>query len=537
VKILSWAFILIIPVSATATDMRGNLNISYQATESGAENAVTSTFSQVLNAYIYDRFFYKNDLMLGAYIFKSKVSTRDRGDLRVRYSASLTGYRYNFYSSFSPYTIYRPFGSPEKVRVFQSSLSLSPMLLPAVNSSYSSTSQYTADTPQSKKGLNYSWNIGTSFSKAFGTFRGVYQRQHGRVDRPIPQRQTLQTVNFGYDVSRRLPQEISGAASYSFTGSRLDMPPGQEDDTRTHNGALQGSKGFGRWVSLSASSSGRLSEYERGDHINRINDIYARGAANVALRDNLSLALMRGYSSSENRNDTTTTVVNDYMSLSAQYSFGATPNGQGRLVLSRGIYFESAVGRNYVSNAAAVLDFEIYRETEATLNLGLSHNSRTVSNQGSYQMLRTFNIITRPLRSMNINFGYQSTQSSNKMDFIKTDSDNLSLNMVHTLKWYFNYSATYTRSSYRTAARNVASSLTLVVNYRLSRNMTLLSSYSRRELGQAGDLQDGAADEAISGRLTWALSRRSNLTMNYAVSDPNGREQSQSYGGYFAINF
>lgn len=523
------------PVVSQATYMRGNLNLSYQASEAGGP--AVSTFSQILNLYLSDRLFYSNDLTLGAYVFHSQISSRDRGDFRIRYSTGLTGHKYNFYSSYSPYTIHRPTGPADKVRVFQASLAIKPRYLPDINTSYNSVKRFTADDPPSESGVNYSWNLGTHFTQSFGTVSAVYQRQHGRVDRPARLEQTLQTVNFGYDIARRMPLKINGSASYSYTGSRLDVPPNESDYTNAHNGASQIARPFGQWLSLSASSSARFSEYERLSQIHRIEDLSATGAANAKLRHNISLVLVRGYSSNENRNETTSRVINDYVSLAGVYTFGELTGAGGRVSVSRGLYFESAQGRTYVTSVAGIFDVTLYRETNASVNISLAHNDRVLGGRGKYQMTRSFDINSRPLRLLTISAAYQSSLASNRINFVDNTSDNLSLNVTHTLKWYFNYSVTYTRSTFLARARIVVSSLSLAMNYRLSQSLSLLASYTRRDLGRAGNAALEDIDRAASGRLTWLLSRRVNLTLNYAVSSINSPNQSQNYGGYLAVGF
>ena len=192
---------------ACASDLRGNLNLSYQGADASSGVSTSSTFSQVANFYTNDRLFYGNDMTLGAFILHSKVSGRARDEFRVRYSFNLFGRGFNLYTSYSPYTLYRPSGSGQKFRVFQSSLTVRPAKMPEILASYASTRQFTTDRSQS--GLNQSWNIGTQFARAFGAFRGVYQRQQTRSDQALQsQKQATETVSLGYNISKSLPAKI-----------------------------------------------------------------------------------------------------------------------------------------------------------------------------------------------------------------------------------------------------------------------------------------------------------------------------------------
>jgi len=534
---LEMALFLIIPTLAGATSMRGNLNLSYQASRNGTNNSDQSSFHQIMNLYLYDRVFYSNDLTMGAYIFHSKLSNRDRGDFRIRYSAGMIGYRYNLYTSYMPYTTYPTYGASEKTRVFVASLNITPRFLPAVNSSYNSTRQYTSDTPRAKSGANYSWNVGTQIAKSFGSFRAVYQKQQGKVYAPISQNQTQQTINLGYDIAGEMPLKVISSVSYAFTGTKLDRSQDVADYTRTHNGAAQFSRGFGERFSVSAASSGRFSDYERDSRLNRLRDWLVTGAANLKIRSNLSVMLLRNYNSSENESDTTSSIVNDYVSLSGQYTFGEGAGNGGRLSISRGLYLESALGRAHVTNAAALFDLALYRDTDASINLTLSHNDKTLSSQGKYSMIRTIDIASRPTERTTLNITYNSSLASNNIDFADYSSDNLSINFNHALKWYFSYSATFTRSSSHSGKREIVTSSALAVNYRISNALSAVSTYTRRDLGQSNAALSENIDQSVSSQLTWTMARKANLRVNHAVLGLGSEEQSHSYGGNLAINF
>jgi len=534
---IAFLITLVIPLVSLASTYRGNLNLSYHAVESGSQAPPISNFGQVLNFYLDGRVFYSNDLTLSALVFHNKVSNRERGDFRVRYAMNLTGYRYNSYLSYSPYTLYRPLGPSEKIRVLQGSLTCNPKLLPDISASYTSTRQFTSDQPHPRSGLSYSWNIGTLFSKSFGTFRGIYQKQRGRIDAPIPQKQTTQTLNLGYDVARELPLKISGSASYSFTGTRVIVPGDQDNDTRTHLGALQASKPFGRALSLSISSSGRRSQFERGAGRSRIQDFSANASAALRIRENLSLVFLRGYNSNETGDNASIKIVNDYLNIGGGFTFPLAGDGEGRLSLSRALYFQSALGRTTVDNAGLLLDVELYRQTGATVNLGLAHNDRTYVGVGRYQMTRTIGVSSRPRRNITVNISYQSSLASNRVNFVDANSDNFSANLTHTPRAYFNYSVTYTLSTFKTTARNVYSTLTVAANYRLARSLSALTSYTRRDLAAGLGVGEGEVDESISNRLSWLVARRMSITLNYTVANLNSSLQGQSYGGYLDMTF
>jgi hypothetical protein len=528
--------ILLLPVIAIASDFRGNLNVNYQGRESGPGTA-TSTFGQILNIYSNDRVFYSNDITLGAYIFHSKASDRDRADFRVRYTMNLVGYRYTLYSSYSPYTLYRPNGLAEKVRVFQISTNIKPKLLSDISSSYSSTRQFTTDHPRTRSGSNKIWNLGTQFSKSFGTFRGIYQRQSSKVDIPIPQEQTLQSINLGYDISHSGPVKIGWSASYNYTGTRNEVSQNLNDDSRTHLGSLQAGRNIGRWLSVSAAGSGRFSNYERGDNNTKIRDLLGNASASLKPRDNIALVFLRGYSATKSEEDTTIEIVNDYVNLGASLDFDTWHGGNGRLSASRAIYYESVLGHNNVDNATLIFAFQLYRATDVTLNLGASRNEKSPTGLGRYQMTRNVDLVSRPARQMTLNLNYQSSEASNTVNFKDRNTDNLSAGLSHTLKSYFNYTATYTYSTFHSENSSSLSVFSLAVNYKLSRTLSLLSTFSRRDLGNSEFVSAEPIDKTVTTRLSWIMTRRSNLTLNYSVAGINSLSQSQSYGGYFSTNF
>jgi hypothetical protein len=535
-----FVLIIIILVSSKgyASDLRGNLNISYQGSDGGSANPVSSTFSQVANLYITDRLFYSNDLTLGAFIFHTKSSGGARGDLRVRYSANLLGYKYSLYSSYSPYTLYRPGGIAQKMRVFQGSLTYRPRLLPDIMGSYASTRQYTTDKPRTQDGLNYTWNVGTQFFKSFGSFSGVYQRQQTKNDQPLIQtRQIAQSVNLGYDISKQYPANINWSAGYNYIGTTTENPGIEKDKSRTHIGSFQAGRNIGKWFSLSAATSGRIFDYEHLSQTTRIEDLLANGSASMRLRENVSLILLRGYNISQNKDDTTTKIVNDFVNLGSVWNFSVGHGAETRLALSRSLYYASIQGRNIVDNGTLIFDMNLYRRTSATLNLGVSRNQKTLSGFGRYQMTRNLDIISRPLRSMSLNMNYQSSETSNSINFKNSNSDNFSINLTQVLKYYFNYALTYARSAFRTQGPNTVSTISVALNYRLSNTLSLLGTYSRRDLGKSATTSGGRIDRTAGGRISWMTTSRSNLTLNYSISNINTTRQTQGFGGYYAMSF
>ncbi len=533
-----FVIIMLASLKASASDLRGNLNLSYQGTDGGAENPASSVFSQVANLYITDRIFYGNDLTLGAFIFHTKTSGAARGDLRVRYSANLLGNRYSLYSSYSPYTLYRPGGGALKVRVFQGSLTYRPKLLPDIMGSYASTRQYTTDKPRSQDGLNYSWNLGTQFSKSFGSFSGVYQRQQTKNDQALVQtKQITRTINLGYDISKQYPANVNWSAGYNYIGTTTENPGIQKDNSRTHIGSFQVGRNFGKWFSMSGATSGRIFDLEHLSRTTRIEDFLANGSASMKLRENITFVLLRGYNISQNKEDSTTKIINDYINLGGVWGFSVGRGADTRLALSRSYYYASIQGRNIVDNGTLIFDMNLYRRTTATVNLGVARNQKILSGFGRYQMTRNVDIISRPLRSISLNMNYQSSETSNSINFKNSNSDNFSVNLTHILKYYFNYALTYTRSAFHSQGMNNFSTLSVAFNYRLSNTLSLLGTYSRRDLGELSTALESGIDQTVGGRISWITSPRSNLTLNYSVSNINTTRQTQGFGGYFVTSF
>jgi hypothetical protein len=522
--------------SVKASDLRGNLNLSYQGSDGGLLGPASSTFSQVANIYTSDRLFYANDLTLGAFIFHSKTNTSSRGDLRVRYSLNLLGNGFSVYSAYSPYTLYRQMGAAQKFRVFQGSLTMQPRLLSSIMASYASTRQFTTDNSQS--GSSNQWNIGTQFAKTFGSFRGVYQRQQVKSDKPTPATsQTTQSVNLGYDISKEFPAKINWAANYNFIGTNSEIPGKLSDKNRTNAGSFQAARSIGRWLSLSTSTSGRILDFTHDSNLTRIEDFLANGSASIRLREDLSLVLLRGYSISQSKNDTTSKTVNDFINIGGLWTFPLGAETDSRLAFSRGIYYASILGRNSVDNATWIIDTELYRRTSATINLGVSRSEKIASGFGRYQMTRSVDIVSRPVNSMSVNINYQSSQVSNNINFVNRISDNLSMNITQILKYNFNYTLTYAVSSFQAPTKTTVSTISLAASYRLSRAISILGTYSRRDLGTSGENLVGGIDQAVTGRLSWLLTARSNLTLNYSVSNINTSRETQGLGGYFATSF
>jgi hypothetical protein len=207
------------------------------------------------------------------------------------------------------------------------------------------------------------------------------------------------------------------------------------------------------------------------------------------------------------------------------------------LAFSRGIYYESILGRNTVDNATWIVDTELYRHTSATIDLGVARSQKIASGYGRYQMTRNLDIVSRPLNTMSVNFNYQSSQVSNKVNFVNRINDNLSLNATQVLKYYFNYTVTYALSTYRTPSKTTVSTFSLTGNYRLSSALSLLGTYGRRDFGaSAGALSEGI-DQSVAWRVSWMISARSNLTLNYSISNLNTSRQTRGFGGYYAASF
>lgn len=531
-------FIAMLLAATAQSHIRGNLNLNYQGRDSGAGEPQTYSFGQILNIYTSDRLFYSNEMTLGAFVFRNKLSTRQRSDFRIRYSFNLNGYRYSLYSSYSPYTVYLFGDVPEKIRVFQGSLTYTPKLLPDVTASYASNRQYTTDQPRSRSGFSYTWNVGSQLSKSFGNFRAVYQRQQLRSDRPITIKQIQKNINLGYDIGKRLPGRIAWSTSYNFTDNRAVAPGRSSENSRTHNGAMQFSRVFGRWFSASAGSSGRTTDFNRASSHTRVDDLFSSATANLNLRRNLSLVLTRGYSLNRVDNDTTSRTENDYMNLGAAYVLGLAHGADARFAVSKSIFYKSSLGRNETDNASMILDMELYHQTNLTANLGFSRNNKTYSEYGRYQMNRSIYVVTRPYSRLQLDINYQSSLVSRNINFINSNNTNLSVNANQTLKPNFNYTITYTRNRFKAGnVNNVVWSVAAAINYRISETLSMLTAYSRRDLGKILGIEEVRIDESISERVSWALTRRSNLTANYTVSNLNTARQSQSYGGYFVLSF
>ena len=143
----------------------------------------------------------------------------------------------------------------------------------------------------------------------------------------------------------------------------------------------------------------------------------------------------------------------------------------------------------------------------------------------------------RPMKLMTLNVTYNSALASNNINFVDFTSDNISVNLNHTLKWYFNYSCTYARSSFRASKLGAVNSLALSANYRISNSLALLSTYLRRNSGRAGSTVSDNIDESISNQIMWQMSRRASLRLNHQVSGLGSDSQSYSYGGNLAVNF
>jgi hypothetical protein len=529
-------FSIVIISSAKASDLRGNINLSYQGTDGGSGGPYRSSFSQVANFYTSDRIFYSNDLTLGAFIFHSKAN-QSKADFRIRYSLNMLGNGYSVYSSYSPYTLYRG-STAQKFRVFQSSLSLKPAILPAVTTSYAFTKQYTTDHPRSQSGSSYQWNTGTQLAKSFGAFRGVYQQQQVKSEGShISQEQVTKSVNLGYDIAKEFPAKISWSGDYNFIDTRSEVPGKLKDDSRTHLASFQAARNIGKWLSVSTSTSGRILDFHHDSKLTRIEDIVANGLASMRLREDLSFVILRGYSLSQSKNDTTTKTINSFVNFGALWNFPVSSAASSRLAFSRSVYYKSVLGNNTVDNGSLIIDSELYRRTSATLNLGAARSRKTASGYGRYQMMRSLDIVSRPVNTMSVNINYQSSQVSNKINFKNRISDNFSVNATHVLKYYFNYTITYTLSTYLAPSKTTVSTISLAANYRLSSALSLLGTYSRRDLGASGAELGGGIDQSATGRVSWMMSARSNLTLNYSISNINTSRQSQGFGGFYATSF
>ncbi|PJA27261.1 MAG: hypothetical protein CO189_07635 [candidate division Zixibacteria bacterium CG_4_9_14_3_um_filter_46_8] len=525
-----------LPPTAAAS-LRGNLNFNYRGTESDATGAVTSNVGQTLNLYVQDRIFYSNDLTFGFYVFHQKASDRKRPEFRTRYTLNMAGYRYSLYSAYSPYTIFSENEAAQRVRIFQASLSYIPKLLPELLVSLVLSRQYTVDKPRTKDGSNYLWNASTRVSKSFGNFRGVFQEQRSRTEEPYLLKQDLQTINMGYDIGKQFPARISWSASYDFTASRNKMFEVTLDKNLTHTGAARVSRGFGQWLVLSAASSGRFSEFNRPGHTSRIEDLFASSSANVKLKENLNFSVMRGYSSNEVVNDNSARTLNDYVNISSSFSFQIISQSDALLTVSRTMFLKSTLERSRADNASVIIDTDIYRETSVTANFGVSRNDRVAIGHGRYQMTRNLSIVSRPTPKMSLNFSYQSSLSSDDISITGSDIDVLSINLAQTLKPYFNYSATYMRTIFQSGSQDPISSGSLAANYRLARNLSLLVSYAWRGLLRTEGNTFSEIDQSLTGRISWIVNSRSNINVNYSISNMNTHRESQGIGADFVTSF
>ncbi len=497
----------------------------------------TTTSGQILNLYITDRIFYSNDMTLGAYIFRSKASLRSHVDFRVRYTLNMSGYRYIFYSSYTPYKIYGNIEGPLSFRVFQAALNLQPRFLPAISSSYSSTRQFSSDHPRKTNSFSNTWNIGTMTSQIFGNFRANYQRQTSRADVNKTARDLLQIVNLSYDISKQWPAKISWATSYSYTGSRNDQVTNLRNTNNTHNAAVQAGRVFGKWLVLSAATSGRQADFSRDSQKSTIQDFFASASSVVNVKENISVVFLRGYSISKTKNDTTTSLSNDYINLSGNYRFLMKGDKQGNISLSRTVYLQSALGRSTVDNGNLVFDLGVYRETNATLNFGISRNSRVALGSGRFQISRSLTLTSQPTPKMSVNFNYQSSYVADKISLIKGNNDNMTLSLTHAPKTYFNYTFTYDLTIMRVNVRNTISSISVALNFQLSSRMSFLTTYTHRDNGHTGATLGRQIDQSATARLSWNIGRRSTITVNYAISNFNTDRQSDEIGGYYSLSF
>ena len=535
-KFISAFILILLPVSSSAY-FRGNLNLNYQERESEISGTRISSFGQVLNINAYDKFLYGNDFSLGAYLFRTKNSNQNYAEFRVRYSMNLSGPRYALYSSLSPYKI-RAAGQPQiNVRQFQISATYQPIMLPNITSSYSSTRQKSSGDLIAVNSFNYTWNVATSVAKSFGAFRASYQRQKARPNVDSPARQLLQSIALAYDISRQWPARIVWSTSYSFTGSRNQDTNNLNNDTKTHNVAGQLGRSFGKWFNTSFSATFRNSDFQRQGNDSNIRDYSFNFSNTLNLRRNIAFGLIRGYSVNQIRDDSTIAEKNDYLNFSGDYKFLMRHEYDGRFSVSRSIYFESIYGRVHTDNGSLIFDVDLYRQTMASINLGIARNSYDFSGQGRIQSNKGISIQSRPLDQMNFNFNYQSSITSRNANFLNINNENITITLSHLPKPYFNYSLTYNRSSALKTSQKTVSSLTVAANARLSRSISALATYSRRDVGIISGFSAASVEESATTRLSWIITRNSNLTINYGISSINTPDESTEFGGYYSLSF
>jgi hypothetical protein len=258
-------------------------------------------------------------------------------------------------------------------------------------------------------------------------------------------------------------------------------------------------------------------------------DFFGNLSGTVNLRQNLSLAFFRGYSSSKITDGTSTRSISDYLNLSASYGFFLRNNSTGNLSIGRSIYYKSPQGHTSVNNATVLFDIDLYRQVEANLTLGISQNERAQLGANRYQITRMANILARPLEAMSVIVSYQASLASTRIDFINANSEDLSLNMTHQPKSYFNYTISYTQSLIGGAVTQRPSTLSTAFNWRISSSLSALVTYSRRT-------QDDIYQSA-GGQIGWLVNRKSTLSANYNISNINEVDESRSFGGYYILNF
>jgi hypothetical protein len=509
--------------------LKGNLNLNYQKRSSNAGQTSVSSFSQVMNLNLFDRLFYANDMMLGTSLFRTRSSANDHDDFRVRYILSLSGNRYTIYSSYSPYNLYRLDAPAYHFKVFQTSLNYQPRMLPNVVANYTSNKQFTKDTPQSVDASTNTWNLATGLDKKFGSIRGSYQQILNKTNVGIRQQRVQKSLNLGYEISGQAPGKIDISAGYGFNGYRTNLNEERTFENFTHSGAIQASRGFGRWFSLNSAFSSKRSDITQKSGNSNTRDFLGNLSGIVNLRPNLSLSLFRGYSSSKTTDGTSTESISDYLNLSASYGFILRHNSNGNISIGRSIYYKSPQGHTSVNNATLLFDVDLYRQVEANVTIGISQNEGVQVGGNRYQTTKLVNIIARPLEAMSFTVNYQASLASTRVDFTNANSEDISMNITHQPKPYFNYTVSYTQSVIGGTRAQRPTTLSTTFNWRLSSSLSILANYARRTQTEAF--------QSAGAQIGWSVSRRSTLSVNYNISNINSIDETKSIGGYYILNF
>lgn len=529
------SLLILFPIAASAS-LRGNFNTNYRQNSGLGGSSWSST--QIMNLFFDSQFSYSNDLTLGANMSRVSNSLRTYDDFKIRYNMNMRGYRYIFFASYSPYKMRREVSASQFIRLFQASLIYSPKMLPDISMAYSSSKKFTKDDPRTIDSRNHTWNISSRLSKSIGTLSVNYRRQVSQDRTDVLGDQTWRIGNITYELSKILPGKISFVTNYGFTGNDSYIPGRLSSNSLSHSGAAQAGRAFGKWFSLSASVSGRRLDFEKNSvDESSIRDFSAASVGNLRLRDNLSLLILRNYSRNRNLNGNSYESKNDYMNVGLTYQFQMMGGRQGNISYSRSIYYSSNLGKNSIDNMTVIADFGLYRETDMTVTLGVSRSEKSAYGTSRYQITDNINIVSRPLPNTSASINYQAARAAGKFVISTVDNETISAVFTQILKRDFTYTLTYTRSLINSADASVSSSYTASINYRLSRKLTLLITYSGRDSGNTGLIQQQGISHNVAGRLGWSMTRRSSLAVNFSVNEINRTGESRSIGGYFVTSF